>query len=858
MTHAHRSRARLIVAVLASLLLASVASSALPSPARAAEPNGFGELTRFGETGNLGESGKLAELNTRAIGVDPTDNSVYLLDETKAPTETKRFLRLQKFTAAPGTHTYTVSASAQFTETSPSLRKLEPEAEGIAVDPAEGRVYLLTVDAREKGLGVDEGVTGEKKDEPLAVASTLYAFATKEAGSKLVGAGKEGEHNEVLTGPAELGAQSNVGGKALLEPRGITIDRAKHEVIVLAHIDENGAKEDAVSSAGDHYVLQRIEASGKPGARYVDSTDFFKQGFKPHSPIVVTTKNGKGEEEQHVDVGHVVEGVETVSEAPYDFTSTAPPHKLIGEPEGGIVTGVFGSSAGTGGRLAAGPEGALYGLGSVHNEAAGALSFAGVIAYSGADGSELGWTGGQQENASAACQLEIPGLLPSLPSSISTPLAVGSGGDVFVLAPEFLLREEEVPTVIENPETGELEEGPPEFVPLSGPFFPAVVELGPGGAGCQLASATAPVARVNGIEVKGEEPVEPGSEVTFSSKVKQADALSVEWDFGDGAKQTVSGDEYQTTTVKHKYETKGKYTVTEKIRFDDLAGAETPQPVWEGGQLATPTVTKTQTIDINTPVPSAKLTGPSSLTVGQLGTFDGSTSTDPNHSAITKYSWNFGDGASEVTTTPSRTHAYAAAGAYDVTLTVTDALGLTSAPATLAVHVEAPGGGGTGGGGGGGGGGNGGGGGSGTGGASGGGGAAGGGGSSPGGGGGGVLAYEVSVASTSLTATPSGSVVLKVSCGGPSSCAGTVTLRTVSAVSAARHKKSILTLASGSFTAAGASVKAVTLHLSAKARALLARVHVLRAQATIVARDSQGAVHTTPIVVTLRPAKKRR
>jgi PKD repeat protein len=846
-------RSRLIVGMVATLLLSSAAATILPSSVRAAEPNGFGQLTRFGETAeNLGEAGKLAELNTRLIGVDPTDNSVYVLDETKQPTGIKRFLRLQKFKAAPGTHNYTVSASAQFTETSPKLGGLEPKAEGIAVDPASGRVYLLTVDAREKGLGVDEGVTsGGGQKEALPVASTLYAFSTKEEGSKLVGAGNQGEHNEILTGPAELEAQSKTPGKSLLEPRGITIDRAKHEVIVLAHVDEKGSKEDVLSGANDHYVLQRIEATGKLGERWVDSTDFFKHGYKPHSPVAVTTSNN-GKEEQHVDIGHVVEGVENASEVPYDFKSSAAPHKLVSEPEGGIEVGVFGTEAGTGGRLAAGPEGALYGLGTVRNEASGSGSFAGVVAFDGLDGSELGWTGGQQPGATGACQLEIPALDTAVPPSISSSFAVGSGGDIFVLAPEFLLRQEEVVEEVENPETEEMEEII-TFEPLPGPFFPAVVELGPGGTGCQPASATTPVARVNASEVKGEEPVLPGSEVTFSSQIKQADALSVEWNFGDGtAPTTVAGDEYQTTRVKHKYETKGKYTVTEKIRLDNLG--DPTQPVWGEGHLIPPTVTKAMTINVNTPVPTAKLTGPTSRTIGESGTFDASTSTDPNKSPITKYSWNFGDGTSVVTTTPSAAHAFGAAGTYTVTLTVTDALELTSAPATVIVHVEAAGGGGGGGGGGG----------TGT--------STGTGtGTSTGtstspatsttptsstGATGGVLAYKLSVPSTSPSVTPAGAVVLKLNCGGPSSCIGTVTLRTLTAVSSSNHKKAVLTLASGSFTATGGTVKAVALHLSATARKLLARSHVLRARVTIVARDSQGAMHTTAIVVTLRPAKK--
>ena len=115
-----------------------------------------------------------------------------------------------------------------------------------------------------------------------------------------------------------------------------------------------------------------------------------------------------------------------------------------------------------------------------------------------------------------------------------------------------------------------------------------------------------------------------------------------------------------------------------------------------------------------------------------------------------------------------------------------------------------------------------------------------------------------------LKASSAGTVSVEVSCPvGESSCSGTVTLRTLNAVAAslagaAKSKASILTLATGSFKVAGGKVTTVKLHLSAKARALLARLHVLRARATIVAHDPAGASHTTQIVVTLRVAKARR
>ena len=64
-----------------------------------------------------------------------------------------------------------------------------------------------------------------------------------------------------------------------------------------------------------------------------------------------------------------------------------------------------------------------------------------------------------------------------------------------------------------------------------------------------------------------------------------------------------------------------------------------------------------------------------------------------------------------------------------------------------------------------------------------------------------------------------------------------------------------MTLASGSFSVVGGQAEAVTLHLSGKARALLAHSHVLRAQVTLLAHNPSGATDTTQTVVTLRLAK---
>ena len=70
---------------------------------------------------------------------------------------------------------------------------------------------------------------------------------------------------------------------------------------------------------------------------------------------------------------------------------------------------------------------------------------------------------------------------------------------------------------------------------------------------------------------------------------------------------------------------------------------------------------------------------------GLTARFDGTTSTASGDASIAGYAWTFGDGTTS--TEPAPVHAYNAAGTYDVTLTVTDGAGGSSAPATSSVTV---------------------------------------------------------------------------------------------------------------------------------------------------------------------------
>ncbi len=810
-----------LVAALAALVLLLVADAA-----GAAEVTGYGELARFGETGTtggqepLGATGKLDEVRTRAIGVDPTDNSVYILDEPQEPVGAKRTIRLQKFTDPSGTGSYTFVAAATFAVKAPEVLGAEPTVEGLAIDSAEKRVYMLQVDARERKLTQASEVGG---GEGVLVAARVLAYSTVEKGEQLVpatGTKTEGTLEGVVVGPGEkeLNPQSVKPGEALLGPHGITVDPETHELIILAHVDEAAGKVDEVGSKTDHYVLQRIHANGTLGERYADKTDVLKEldaeGKRPAvtSPAISTVA---GKERLFVERAGVVE-------VPYEFSSSAAPKALApaANKQEAVEEGIS-AGAEEGGRLTAapGPEGELYGANTAAIKATPlAEGLAGIVAFSPASGAVIGWAGGRAVSG-GEFKCAITDRIFSMPAVI----AAGKEGKVFVLANEYLLRQTVIEEIENPPESGNFE---PVFGPLPPPFFPAVIEFGPGGSGCPLASATSPTARVSGIEVKGEESVPKGAEVTFSSRMSFADALKVEWDFGDGAKKTVEGFEYPNTSVTHKFETEGSFTITEKIYSDDLSSPA--QPIYKEGHLTSPTITVTRTLNVGRRPPTASFTESKGIAVVGEEVVFANHSTDPNgaEGLPLTYEWSFGDGAASSATSPS--HAYASAGKYTVKLTVSDKFGLKASishevtvnappppPPPQRASSTTP--------------------------------------SAPPPSSG-ALPYKVMLAATSVPVSPKGALSLKIDCAGESSCTGTVTLRTASAVIASK-RKAILTLASATFRIAGQHVQLVSLHLSAKARALLKRLHTLRARATIVARDAGGTSHTTLLLVTLRASK---
>ncbi len=634
-------------------------------------------------------------------------------------------------------------------------------------------------------------------------AGALFAFSTEpNSEKKLVpasGTGPEG----LLASFATLKAATK---EALIAPQGITVDPTTHDVILLGEVEE-GTSENPLR----HLALQRISEAGVAGARYVSPKTVVEEGTGAEfadSPVVSQT-------------GAVYfQSKQSILEVPKSFSSSLPTpvFQFPSFTEGSTVISqhllefnIPSEGENLGATLSFAPNGASEGSfystaeiepyvvkeGHVTQGAGGPYPGALALNSSEHEGktavSEHGWTGGQAEGVCA---------IGFLGETYET-LSAGKEGKLFVL---------------NNPKEEQAE----------------VVEFGPAGKGCPSASSAPLRAEVNAKVVSS---VSTGTSVKFVAELT-ANATSVEWSFGDGsAVQTVTNGEYQTATVKHAFSKAGSYKVTAKIHTDDLATeelkVEVPLTVTEEGGGEAPVVTRK---------PESR-----TVTEGSAATFEAAASGSPSVqwevSTDSGAVWSVVAGATSDTLTVSSTttsesgweyrakftNSFGSVTTNVATLTVNAEHKTTTTTTTTTTPPPPP--------------------------------------PPPPPSGGGEVLHEVAVspsatlAGSSVKVSASGALTIKVSCPAKSTgCTGTVTLSTLTAVSASaqisKHAK-ILTLAVGSFSVAGGQTKTITLHLSSKAKALLAHSHgKLRARATIAAHDAAGDKHTGSALVTLALVKR--
>ncbi|MFN8059431.1 MAG: PKD domain-containing protein [Vicinamibacterales bacterium] len=152
-----------------------------------------------------------------------------------------------------------------------------------------------------------------------------------------------------------------------------------------------------------------------------------------------------------------------------------------------------------------------------------------------------------------------------------------------------------------------------------------------------------------------------GQSIFFNASASKASPgrrlVGYDWTFGDGG--TGEGD-----TTTHRYGIEGTFTVT--LTVSDDTGR-------------TGTATSSVSIGAGQKPTAAFTWSPTSPLVGQSVTFNGSLSTSPGGTSITKYAWDFGDGFTDQGQTV--THRYNTAGDFNVVLTVTDSSGATTSVA---------------------------------------------------------------------------------------------------------------------------------------------------------------------------------
>ena len=147
-----------------------------------------------------------------------------------------------------------------------------------------------------------------------------------------------------------------------------------------------------------------------------------------------------------------------------------------------------------------------------------------------------------------------------------------------------------------------------------------------------------------------------GSNITFTTSLSLADVRSFDWDFGDGK----TSSSQQCNTATHLYTSPGNYTV--RLITTIYLGCKD-------------TLTKTTYIRIDGPTAKFTPSVPGSC-LNNLITFNDASVSDNIH-PIQTWSWNYGDGNTEVLTGPPFQHNYPTPGAYIVTLKVTDSKGCT-------------------------------------------------------------------------------------------------------------------------------------------------------------------------------------
>lgn len=195
---------------------------------------------------------------------------------------------------------------------------------------------------------------------------------------------------------------------------------------------------------------------------------------------------------------------------------------------------------------------------------------------------------------------------------------------------------------------------------INGDRYYTQAEWSNGQVGCTLRPSPATLIPAFTVSPAGSRPVD--ASLTFNAGATRATnpVSSVTWNFGDGTAPVFRAGGAPLAPVSHAFAGAGRHTVTLTVVDAD-------------GNVAT----STQQVLTGSP-PTARFTSSQArpLVLGHVR-FSAASSADPDAGVkVASYAWSFGDGGSGAGVRV--VHAYRRAGIYNVTLTVTNSLGLTA------------------------------------------------------------------------------------------------------------------------------------------------------------------------------------
>jgi hypothetical protein len=627
----------------------------------------LGELGEVAAVGGFG-AGPGQFTYPSDVAVDPTDNSVYVLDEPHAPEPgPNATFRIQKFDVGLGAPV--ASVEIQTPVENGRLQMIN----GIAVDAKLKRLYALVSSCSNN--------TGSCNENETPVAEKILAFSTEQVGGVLPQAA-----NVKFKSQAgvfyEFPAASEPGSVRF--PGGLAVDPVNDSLLVFG------------GDAHKYDLIQQVEAvesdaSGASGEVFDDTNGKLMNGGSLISGLTVGPEGDVYVVGGQMNGGRdgvsrmVIEGEEEVEQHVLVRRSLATPGireiAKEGTPwplTGGQEASRSGQSSGEQVSVAA-EGGVVYAAEVSKEEFSTETEEEGSFELRGMSTHETKEAGRPQELGQ---QVRVYGSGPGGPSpkchisSEHNTVAAGSGGVVYAL---------------DEGRFGNHLNG------TSGPssYGYRLVEFGPGGSGCPIPSA--------GFDIDGkseaEDPtltVKKGATVSFEALATGFDGETpekLEWDLdGSGKYATVSsGNELST---KLQYLKAGSYTVGLKVLMPG------------GGAYGDPeTVTRKLVVEATPPKASFEVFPSGSLGVsiapgqqikpGENVTFNAQESEDPTGECsvtecrpghtLKSYTWTFGDGKVETTTskeyTRSFTNTSTQARSETVSLTVTNEEGLESTSA---------------------------------------------------------------------------------------------------------------------------------------------------------------------------------